>query len=122
DLRGVKTQGGDYAVGQLERCMDTDQLVGDIVSHGYRLGQNSPTVVFAVGVGHSIHLRDEFLKSGVTAEHIDGDTPKDELNAILQRWAVGETTVVTSCMVLTEVWDCPEVGCTSLARPTKSMG
>ena len=122
DLRGVKTQAGDYAVGQLERHMNTDQLVGDIVSHWYRLGQNRPTVVFAVGVAHSIHLRDEFLKSGVKAEHIDGDTPKDERGAILQRLASGETTVVTNCMVLTEGWDCPEVGCTILARPTKSMG
>jgi superfamily II DNA or RNA helicase len=78
--------------------------------------------VFAVGVAHSIHLRDEFLKSGVKAEHIDGDTPKDERDAILQRLAAGETTVVTNCMVLTEGWDCPEVGCTILARPTKSMG
>ena len=108
DLRGVKTQAGDYAVEQLERRMNTDQLVGDIVSHWYRLGQNRPTVVFAVGVAHSIHLRDEFLKSGVKAEHIDGDTPKDERNAILQRLAAGETTVVTNCMVLTEGWDCPE--------------
>ena len=61
DLRGVRTQAGDYAVGQLESRMNTDQLVGDIVSHWYRLGQNRPTVVFAVGVAHSIHLRDEFL-------------------------------------------------------------
>jgi DNA repair protein RadD len=102
--------------------MNTDQLVGDIVSHWHRFGQNRPTVVFAVGVAHSIHLRDEFLKSGVKAEHIDGDTPKDERDAILRRLAGGETTVVTNCMVLTEGWDCPEVGCTILARPTKSMG
>src|SRR5262245_17138020 len=122
DLRGVKTQAGDYAVGPLERRMNTDQLVGDIVTHWHRFGQNRPTVVFAVGVAHSIHLRDEFLKSGVKAEHIDGDTPKDERDTILQRLAAGETTVVTNCMVLTEGWDCPEVGCTILARPTKSMG
>ena len=48
--------------------------------------------------------------SGVKAEHIDGDTPKDERGAILQRLAAGETAVVTNCMVLTEGWDCPEVG------------
>jgi DNA repair protein RadD len=122
DLRGVRTQAGDYAVGQLERRMNTDQLVGDIVTHWHRFGQNRPTVVFAVGVSHSIHLRDEFLKSGVKAEHIDGDTPKDERDATLRRLAAGETTVVANCMVLTEGWDCPQVGCTILARPTKSMG
>jgi DNA repair protein RadD len=122
DLRGVKTQAGDYAVGQLERRMNTDKLVGDIVTHWHKYGQGRPTVVFAVGVAHSIHLRDEFLKSGVTAEHIDGSTPKDERDAILKRLASGATTIVTNCMVLTEGWDCPEVGCCILARPTKSMG
>jgi DNA repair protein RadD len=29
---------------------------------------------------------------------------------------------VTNCMVLTEGWDMPEVGCCILARPTKKMG
>ena len=34
----------------------------------------------------------------------------------------GEIEVVTNCMVLTEGWDMPEVGCCILARPTKKMG
>jgi DNA repair protein RadD len=122
DLSGVRVQAGDYAVGQLERRMNTDKLVGDIVTHWHKYGQNRPTVVFAVGVAHSIHLRDEFLKSGVTAEHLDGSTPKDERDAILKRLASGETTIVSNCQVLTEGWDCPETACTILARPTKSMG
>src|SRR5262249_59701564 len=107
---------------QFECRMNADEHVGNIVSDWNGYGQNSPTVVFAVGVAHSIHLRDEFLKSGVKAEHIDGDTPRDERDATLRRLAAGETTVVANCMVLTEGWDCPQVGCTVLARPTKSMG
>src|SRR5262249_46380039 len=30
--------------------------------------------------------------------------------------------VVSNCMVLTEGWDMPQVGCCILARPTKQMG
>jgi hypothetical protein len=73
-------------------------------------------------VGHSIHIRDEFVKSGVRAEHIDGSTPKPERDASLARLASGEIELVTNCMVLTEGWDMPEVGCCILARPTKKMG
>ena len=40
----------------------------------------------------------------------------------LARLASGEIEVVTNCMVLTEGWDMPEVGCCILARPTKKMG
>jgi superfamily II DNA or RNA helicase len=58
----------------------------------------------------------------VRAEHIDGNTPKDEREAILKRLASGETELVSNCMVLTEGWDMPDVGCCVLARPTKKMG
>jgi DNA repair protein RadD len=79
-------------------------------------------VVFAVNVAHSVHIRDEFIKSGVKAEHIDETTPKDERDAALARLASGETELITNCMVLTEGWDLPEVSCCILARPTKKIG
>ena len=72
--------------------------------------------------GTRVHLRDEFIKSGVRAEHIDGGTPKPERDASLARLASGEIELITNCMVLTEGWDMPEVGCCILARPTKKMG
>jgi DNA repair protein RadD len=75
-----------------------------------------------VSVGHSVHIRDEFLKAGVRAEHIDGSTPKLERDATLARLESGEIELVSNCMVLTEGWDMPAVGCCILARPTKKMG
>jgi Bifunctional DNA primase/polymerase, N-terminal/Helicase conserved C-terminal domain len=102
--------------------MDRPQLIGDIVSHWHKYGVRRKTVAFAVNVAHSIHLRDEFIKSGVRAEHIDGGTPKPERDASLSRLASGEIEMITNCMVLTEGWDMPEVGCCILARPTKKMG
>jgi DNA repair protein RadD len=122
DLKGVRVQGGDYVETQLAQRMDREDLVGDIVSHWHRFGGRRKTVVFAVNVAHSIHIRDEFIKSGVRAEHIDGTTPKEERDAVLARLASGETELVTNCMVLTEGWDLPEVSCCILARPTKKMG
>jgi superfamily II DNA or RNA helicase len=122
DLRGVRTKQGDYVVGQLERRMNTDALVGDIVEHWLKYGERRRTVVFAVGVEHSVHIRNEFLQFGVRAEHLDGTTPVIVREAILARLASGETEVVTNCMVLSEGWDMPAVGCCILARPTKQMG
>ena len=56
------------------------------------------------------------------AEHLDGNTPIAEREAILARLKSGETELVSNCMVLTEGWDMPAVGCCILARPTKQMG
>jgi superfamily II DNA or RNA helicase len=107
---------------QLAERMDTQKLVGDIVTHWHRFGVHRQTVIFASGVAHSIHLRDEFRKAGIEAEHIDVDTPNDKRDEILKQLANGKTKLVTNAMVLTEGWDCPEVSCLVLARPTKSMG
>jgi DNA repair protein RadD len=122
DLTGVRSQAGDYIETDLATYMDRPRLVGDIVTHWHKYGERRRTVAFAVDVGHSIHICDEFVKSGVRAEHIDGSTPKPERDAALARLASGETELISNCMVLTEGWDMPEVACCILARPTKKMG
>jgi DNA repair protein RadD len=122
DLKGIRVQAGDWVEKQLADVMDQPNLVGDIVSHWHRLAEGRRTVVFATGVQHSIHIREEFRKSGVRCEHIDGSTPKPERDDILRKLAGGAVDVVTNCMVLTEGWDMPEVGCAVLARPTRKMG
>jgi DNA repair protein RadD len=122
NLRGIRVQAGDYSEAQLAERMDQPKLVGDIISNWHRLAEGRRAVVFATGVGHSVHLRDEFLKSGVSCDHIDGTTPKDERDDILKKLAAGVIDVVCNCMVLTEGWDMPEIGCCVLARPTRKMG
>jgi superfamily II DNA or RNA helicase len=122
DLTGVKVERGDYVEPQLAERMDQPKLVGDIVSHWHQLANRRQTVVFATGVAHSLHLRDEFRQSGVWAEHIDGTTPTEERDRILAQLAAGKIELVVNAMVLTEGWDCPEVACLILARPTRSLG
>jgi superfamily II DNA or RNA helicase len=122
DLSGVPVARGDYVEARLAERMDNAPLIGDIVSHWHRLAERRRTVVFATGVQHSVHLRDEFRRSGVLAEHIDGSTPIEERASILAGLAAGTVEVVCNAMVLTEGWDQPEVSCLVLARPTKSLG
>jgi DNA repair protein RadD len=122
NLRGVRIRRGDYVEGELAERMDNPKLIGDIVTHWHKYGQPRKTVAFACNVAHSLHIRDEFVRSGVRAEHLDGATPDDERDAILARLETGETELVSNCMVLTEGWDMPEVGCAILARPTRQMG
>ena len=122
DLAGVRVERGDYVERDLAPRMDRAELVGDIVTHWLRLGERRRTVVFASSVGHSVHLRDEFRRASVLAEHIDGGTPADERDAILAALARGSIEVVCNYGVLTEGWDSPEVSCVVLARPTKHHG
>src|SRR5215469_5277125 len=122
NLRGVHVRHGDYVENELAARMDDPKLVGDMVTHWHKFGERRKTVAFAVNVAHSQHLCNEFVRAGVRAEHLDGSTRDDEREAILGRLASGETELICNCMVLTEGWDMPEVGCAILGRPTKKMG
>jgi superfamily II DNA or RNA helicase len=121
DLRGVDVAStDDYVIDQLSDRMDP--LVGDFVEHCLRHAQRRRTVVFAVDVKHSVHIVDELAKSGVRAEHLDVSTWQADREAILGRLASGETEVVSNCMILTEGFDLPDIGCVALVRPTRSLG
>jgi DNA repair protein RadD len=121
DLKGVKVQGGDYLINQLAVRMNTAGLVGDIREHWFKHGEGRATVVFATDVGHSVAIKNEFVGAGVRAEHLDGSTLREDRDAILGRLRSGETQIVCNCMVLTEGFDCPDIGCIILARPTKQL-
>jgi DNA repair protein RadD len=102
DLRGIRARAGDYVETQLADVMDARAWSAT----------SSPT-----GTGWP-----RFIKSGVSCEHFDGATPKEERDDVLRMLATGAIDVVTNCMVLTEGWDMPDVGCCVLARPTRKMG
>lgn len=122
DLTGVKIVRGDYDPVALEAAMNKRSLVGDILSHWHRLASDRPTIVFASGVKHSIHLRDEFIKCGVTAAHIDGDTPLTERMQIITDLEAGKIQVICNYAVLTEGFDLPRLSACILARATKNLG
>lgn len=121
-LQRVKIKGGDYDAKELSAAVDLEGLVGNVVEHWQRRAEGRRTVVFAVDVEHSKHLTARFVEAGVAAEHLDGETPTADRDAILARLGRGETSVVCNVGVLTEGWDSPSVKCCVLARPTKSLG
>ena len=122
DLKGVHIRQGDYVESELAGAMDKPKLVGDVVTHWFKHAEGRRTVVFASSVKHSVHIRNEFRQAGVAAEHIDGETPREEREEILARLSAGVIQVVCNCMVLCEGWDQPAVSCLVLARPTKRLG
>lgn len=122
DLSGVKLgTDGDYDRGQLESRMDRVSITGDIVSHWKTHAQDRPTLAFASGITHSMHIRDAFRAAGITAAHIDGTMPKEDRDEILRRFSGGDIQVLSSCDVLTEGVDLPLCSCVIIAKPTKSI-
>lgn len=122
DLAGLKlNREGDYQEGALAKLMDKPKLIGDIVDNWERLARDRSTVVFCVRRSHSRHVCEEFKRRGYTAEHLDGETDKEERKAILARVSSGETQVLCNVFVASYGLDIPRLSCCVIARPTKNI-
>ncbi len=120
DLSKVTVRGGDYDEHELAEAVDKTPLIGRIVEHWTRHAEGVRTIAFAASIQHSQHIRDQFRAAGIAAEHLDGETPKGEREAMLGRFHRGETIVLCNMGVLCEGYDEPLAKCAIVARPTKS--
>jgi superfamily II DNA or RNA helicase len=111
DVKGVKIVGGEYNQAQLEAASDQGILIGDIVENWLTHSKGMRTLCFAAGVKHSIHIVERFREAGISAEHVDGDTPKDERERIYERSESGEVMVVSNAQVYIEGTDFPWMEC-----------
>lgn len=121
DLKGLKVSRGDYTKGALEQRMNRDKLVGNIIEEWRKNSDGRASVVFACGIQHSIHIRNEFRRIGVMAEHIDGSMEQSQRDDIMKDAADGTTLVLCNYGVLHTGVDVPQWKYLVCARPTKSF-
>ena len=126
DMSGIKQVRNkfgemDYSDMDVGQAADKPELIGDIVSHWFKLARGTPTVVFASNIAHSKHIVEQFKAAGVSAEHIDCYDDSDERREALKRFERRETTIISNSALLAEGWDAPFCETLILARPTKSL-
>lgn len=115
DLTGVGTQAGDYKLGDLGNALDPYlyQIADEILAHC----QNRKTVVFLPLIKTSQKFRDILISKGIRAVEVNGNS--DDRAQVLKDFEAGRYDVLCNSMLLTEGWDCPQVDCIVVLRPTK---
>lgn len=120
DLTQVKTVAGEYHQGQLADAVNTNARNSAACKHWAEIASDRRTIVFCVDVQHAKDAAKAFRDRGVAAEHVDGGMKQDERESVIRRFRHGETQVLTNVEIATEGFDCPEIACVLLLRPTKS--
>lgn len=120
-IGAIKTVRGDYDQRELGAVMGRPRLVGSVVGEYRKWATGRKAIVFAVNVKHSKALKSEFISAGFKAEHIDGRASESTRSRALKDLAEGRIDVLCSVNLFTEGWDCPEVSCVIMARPTQSL-
>lgn len=120
DISSVKKTAGDYAVGQLERVVNTEARNELALEYWTKVAGKRRTIVFCVGVAHSHAVAELFGKAGIKAASVVGNTPGEIRADAISKFRSGEIQVLTNVNVLTEGFDVPEMDCILLLRPTQS--
>ncbi len=121
DLREIKQRQGDYVTSMLSRLMMDNTLMADLIESYQQQCNGKSTIVFAVDVEHSKEIIQRYKNAGISAAHIDANTPKAERDQILSDFKAKKITVVSNVEIVTEGFDFPECEVVQLARPTKSL-
>ena len=119
DSTGLRKRMGDFDQREAEQRVGT--IIGDCLGHYRRHLPGQTAIAFCCSVAHAEAVADLFQRNGIAAASIDGTMDAAQRRELLQRLAVGDLKVLTSCALIGEGVDVPSVGGCILLRPTASV-
>ena len=117
ELRDVRKTASDFDMADVEKIMNRRAINKRVVEEWLDKAGDRKTIVFCSTIRHAEDVCEEFVRQGVIAHVVTGNTPSDEREEILHDLAHGETQVGVNVAVLTEGFDAPPVSCVVLTRP-----
>lgn len=115
DLSAVKQQAGDFSTKDLGTALDP--YLEQIATEMEKQCKDRKTVVFLPLVKTSQKFQDILNEHGFKAAEVNGESQDRE--QILTDFENNRYNVLCNSMLLTEGWDCPNVDCVVVLRPTK---
>lgn len=118
DTDSLHTKKGDYAVSEIEL---KPAIYGDVIGYYRKLSDQKQAICYCATIAHSKEMARQFNAAGISAEHIDGKTPKINRADIISKFRSGETTILCNVDLISEGFDVPDCNTAILLRPTKSL-
>jgi len=121
DLKGVKKTAGEYNKKSLELAADKDDLIRRAVDEIVQYGADRRSwLVFAAGVSHGEHIRDEIRSRGISCELITGKTETGERAQILDDYKNQHIRCLVNVEILVAGFNAPCVDLIALMMATQS--
>lgn len=118
--KGMRTKAGEFREDELMKAFDTENVYVNLMLNFRKYAENKKTIIFCCSVQHSLKCTEIFLNNGYTAAHIDGNTPANERDSIIEKFRTGEIQILSNYGILAEGFDVSNVECVILNLATKS--
>ena len=119
DTTGVGTRGGEFIAKALQEATDKEEVTRQCIDEVVKLDMR-PGLLFATGVSHAYHIRDEIRSRGFSCEVIDGDTNEIQRDKWITQMLGGSLDYLSNCGTLTTGVDIPPLKMIGDLAPTKS--
>lgn len=112
----------EFSNGSIDDAMeDRKKIFGDAIKHYKELASGEQAIAYCHSIEASLQVKEEFLKHGINAEHIDAKTPRVDRDSIIRKFRNREIQVLTNVDLIGEGFDVPDCSTVIMLRPTKSL-
>ncbi|CAB4164334.1 SSL2 DNA or RNA helicases of superfamily II [uncultured Caudovirales phage] len=115
----TKCRHNDFILADL-KMLDTESRNKLIIETYMQNCTKKKTIVFCLSQEHSEKIALALSGLGIRAAYVHGNMPKKLRDDTIDDFKNGNLDVITNCQLLTEGFDCPDINCVLIARPTKS--
>ncbi len=115
-----KLSTGDFTVGSMTDAIESG-IYQAVVNEYRKRVDGKQAVVYWFSVQTAKLCAQAFKDAGISAEEIDGDTPPDVRDRIVNDFRDGKVKILTNVNLFTEGIDLPNVDCVIMARLTQSL-
>lgn len=117
DLSEIHTTAGDYNIEEAAFAVRNAPVVQSYMDHA----EGKSGIVFAVNVAHSRQIVEDYRKAGISAAHIDANTPDEMRRRIIKDFKDKKTLIMSNVGIATEGFDVPNMDFVQLCAPSKSL-
>lgn len=121
DTEGLSTVRGDYDSVEIAELMESKYIYGKTIENYRRIADGKKSIVYCASVEASKETAQSFLSDGISAVHLDGETPKAERTEAVKAFRENKIQILCNVDLFGEGFDVPDCECVILLRPTKSL-
>jgi len=123
DLKKVRIRGGEFLDSDLNRILETEELVQAGVNDAIKKAKDRNSIlVFGTSVRHAEMILEELKKQGQSCSLITGETHSEIREFTINSFRENKIKWLVNVAVLTTGFDAPNIDCVVVMKPTMSKG